>query len=172
MCSFHLTVLPYEARERKEEGLESHISGALQLQGETLALLKKPPAQPFPFFQMASTFRWDLGHEHHFTAISSQHLRCFQYFINNPLLASAHLLDFSEQWYWVATAGHHERDDGLPSSWAPLQLGTFHVSSLALCPSVSHPSSTHDGLAATAAPLPSSPRLSSFLHIHLCPTLP
>ena len=116
MCSFHLTVLPYEARERKEEGLESHISGALQLQGETLALLKKPPAQPFPFFQMASTFRWDLGHEHHFTAISSQHLRCFQYFINNPLLASAHLLDFSEQWCYQEVSGY------IGSSCASLQL--------------------------------------------------
>ena len=114
--SFHLTTLPYEAGERKEEGLESQISGAHQLQGETLGLLKKPPAQPFPFFQMASTFHWDLGHEHHFTAISSQNLRCFQYFINNPLLTRAHLLDFSEQWCYQEVSGY------IGSSCASLQL--------------------------------------------------
>lgn len=50
------------------------------------------------FFQMASAFHWDLGPGPHFVGISSQHLRSFQCFINNPLLAGAHLLDFAEQW--------------------------------------------------------------------------
>lgn len=65
-CVFFSPPRPYEARKGKEEGLESRISGAFQLQEGTLGLLKKAPCSAFPFFfQMASTFHWDLGHEHH-----------------------------------------------------------------------------------------------------------
>ena len=67
---------------------------------------------------MASTFHWDLGHEHHFIALSSQHLRSFQYFINNPLLARAHLLDFPEQWCYQEVSGY------IGSSCVSLQLSS------------------------------------------------
>ena len=50
VCSFHLTALPYEARDRKEEGLESQISGAHQLQGGNSGFIKETSSSAFPFF--------------------------------------------------------------------------------------------------------------------------